>query len=91
MYDRFKILVKTSLMLLLKNIIAFFLSILIIAGFIDLFFKGNNFLTLLANFLTMQYNISLYYWSGLFAVSYLFFYFLMKLIMKILDLYDNWR
>jgi hypothetical protein len=84
--------VKTSLlMLLLKNIIAFFLSILIIAGFIDLFFKENDFLTLLNRFLTMQYNISLYYWSGLFAVSYLFFYFLMKLIMKILDFYNCWK
>ena len=86
-----KYIVKTSLMLLLKNIIAFFLSILIIIGFIEFFFKGNDFLTLLDRFLTMQYNISLYYWSGVFAVNYWFFYFLMKLIMKILDLYDNWR
>jgi hypothetical protein len=83
--------VKTSLMLLLKRIISIFLIILLLAEFVLLFLKGTDFLTLLDRFLTMQYNFSLYYWSGLFAVSYLFFYFLMKLIMKILDFYNCWK
>jgi hypothetical protein len=82
--------VKTSLMLLLKRIIGIFLIILLLAELIVLVLKVSEFFTLLDRFSTMQF----YYYSGVFAVSYLtakFFYFLRKLIMKILDLYNNWR
>jgi hypothetical protein len=83
--------VKTSLMLLLKRIISIFLIILLLTELIVLGLKGSEFLTLLDRFLTMQYNFSLYYWSGVFAVNYWFFYFVKQFIIKILDLYDNWR
>ena len=71
--------VKTSLMLLLKRIIRIFLIILLLAEFVLLVLKVS------------ELNFSLYYWVGVSAVSYLFIYFVTKLIMKILDLYDNWR
>jgi hypothetical protein len=84
--------VKTSLLMpLLKRIISIFLIILLLAEFVLLVLKVSEFSILLDRFLTMQYNFSLYYWFGVIAVNYLFFYFLMKLIMKILDFYDNWR
>jgi hypothetical protein len=83
--------VKTSLMTLLKRIISIFLIILIIAELVLLVLKVSEFLILLDRFLTMQYNISLYYWSGVIAVNYWFFYFLGQFIIKILDFYNNWK
>jgi hypothetical protein len=72
--------VKTSLMLLLKRIIGIFLIILLLTELVLLVLKTSEFFILLDRFLTMQYNISLYYWSGVFAVSYWFFYFVIKLL-----------
>ena len=72
--------VKTSLMLLLKRIIGIFLIILLLAELIVLFCKGASFLNSLDCFLTTEYNISLYYSSGVFAVSYWFFYFVKQLL-----------
>jgi hypothetical protein len=87
-----KYIIKTSLLIpLLKRIISIFLIILLLAEFVLLVLKGNDFLTLLNRFLTMQYNFSLYYWSGVIAVNYWFFYFVGQFIIKILDLYDDWR
>jgi hypothetical protein len=87
-----KYIIKTSLLMpLLKRIISIFLIILLLAEFVLLVLKVSEFLILLDKFLTMQYNISLYYWSGVIAVNYWFFYFVGQFIIKILDLYDNWR
>jgi hypothetical protein len=81
------------LMFLLKRIIATFLLILIIAGVVVLAFKVSKFSYIVSEFLVMQYNFlffSLYLlltflfsWS-ICIFSYLFFYFVRKLIMKIL-------
>jgi len=82
-----KNIVKTSFILWLKRIIA----IVIIAEFVLLALKVNEFLTLLDRFLKTQLNFSIYYWVGVFAVNYWFFYFIFKFIAKILDIYDDWR
>ena len=79
--------VKTSFILWSKRIIA----IAIVAGFIWLAFIANRFFILLDEFLTIKLNFSFFYLSGFFAISYYFALFLFKFIIKILDIYDNWR
>lgn len=69
-----------SLMLLLKRIIGIFLIILLFAELLLLVLKASEFFILLDRFLTMQYNIPLYYSVGIFTVSYLFFYLVRKLL-----------
>jgi len=83
--------VKKSLMLLLKRIIGIFLIILLLAELVVLVLKVNEFLILLDKFLIVKYDISIFWTVGMFGVHYLFFYLIKKLIIKILDLYDNWR
>jgi len=80
-----------SLMLLLKRIIGIFLIILLFAENVLLVLKVNEFLILLDKFLIVKYDISIFWTVGMFGVHYLFFYLIKKLIIKILDLYDNWR
>jgi len=83
--------VKTSFMFWLKKIITILLLILIVAGFMWLVFIANRFFILLDEFLTIKLNFPLFYLSGVFAISYYFSLFLSKFIIKILDIYDNWR
>jgi len=95
--------VKRSFILCLKKIITILLLILIVAGFIWLACISSSFFISLDKFLTIkllfylkndyniQLNFSLFYLSGLFAISYYFWFFLFKFIAKILDIYDNWR
>jgi len=75
-----KYIVKTSLMLLLKRIIGIFLIILLLAALIALFVIGTEFLKSLDRFLILKYGFSIFWFVGMFAVNYLYFYFVNKLL-----------